>query len=237
MLRLFWLGAVLSMTSLAQAQELDAFNDSNDRLNPENTILIYVDYVSGLDNLINTIPPAVFQNNVEAFTKFNAGFEIPAAILGEENDYYGTFLPAVTENVTYQAERFPRTLISGFTPELEAWLAEQGRPNIVIGGISIDNCTMHTTLDLLNAGYNVYVVTDVSGSNSPLAETTAITRLTQAGATPVNWLFVLTDLGHDFSGPYGEFMANVVREHWPASTIGQTEDMTPDGHGLQPVDR
>lgn len=235
MLKFTCVGALFLAASSATAQDLTAFNQSNDRLNPENTVLIYVDYVTGLDNLINTIPPEVFSNNVEAFTKFNAGFEIPAAILGEENDYYGTFLPAVTENVTFEAERFPRTLISGFTPAMEAWLAEQGRPNVVIGGISIDNCTMHTSLDLLEAGYNVYVVTDVSGTNSTLAETTAIERLVQAGAVPVNWLFVLTDLGHDFAGPYGGFMSSVVRDHWPASTIGETMDTTPDGHGMQPV--
>lgn len=229
------IAAVLAAGTSGQAQNLSDFNAGNVRLNPENTVLIYVDYVTGLDNLMNTIPPEVYANNVEAFTKFNPGFQIPAAILGEESDYYGTFLPAVTENVTFEAERFPRTQISGFTPAMEAWLAEQGRPNVVIGGISIDNCTLHTTLDLLAAGYEVYVIADVSGSNSKIAEDAAITRLTQAGAVVTGWLPVLTDLGHDFAGPYGPFMAGIVRDHWPASTIGETTDLTPDGHGLQPA--
>jgi nicotinamidase-related amidase len=41
---------------------------------------------------------------------------------------------------------------------------------VIIGGISIDNCTLHTSLDLIRNGYNVYVVVDASSTNSKLAE-------------------------------------------------------------------
>jgi hypothetical protein len=59
-------------------------------------------------------------------------------------------------------------------------------------------------------------------------------RLAQAGAVTVGWLNVLTEMGGDFAGPYGQQMAAIVRDHWPASTVGATRDLTPDGRGLQP---
>ena len=204
------------------------------RLSPETTAFIYVDYVTGLDNLMNTVPPEQFSNNVAAFAKIAPLFKADHAVLGEENDYYGEFLPAIKPLVEAGAPRFPRTQVSGYTKDLAAWLKATGKKNVVIGGISIDNCTLLTSLDLLRAGYNVYVVADVSATNAKLAEDAALMRLAQAGAVTVGWLNVLTEMGGDFAGPYGSEMAAIVRDHWPASTVGETRDLTPDGRGLQP---
>ena len=202
------------------------------------TVLIYVDYVTGLDNLITTIPGPQFRNNITAFAKFNTLFRTPTIVLGEENDYYGTFLPEITEHVTHDVHRFYRTQVSGYTPEVKAWLASTGRKTIVIGGISIDNCTLHTTLDLLRDGYKVYVISDVSGSNASLAEQEALERMRDAGAVTGGWLTILTDLGRDFASPqYGQGMMGIIQAHWPASTTGTVNDTTPDGHGMQPVRR
>jgi hypothetical protein len=202
------------------------------------TVLIYVDYVTGLDNLITTIPGPQFRNNITAFAKFNPLFRTPTIVLGEENDYYGTFLPEITEHVTHDVHRFNRTQVSGYTPEVKTWLASTGRKTIVIGGISIDNCTLHTTLDLLRDGYKVYVISDVSGSNASLAEQDALARMRDAGAVTGGWLTILTDLGRDFASPqYGQGMMGIIQAHWPASTTGTVNDTTPDGHGMQPVRR
>lgn len=204
------------------------------RLSPETTAFIYVDYVTGLDNLMNTVPPEQFRNNVAAFAKIAPLFKADHAVLGEENDYYGVFLPEIRPLVDAGAPRFPRTQVSGYTKDLAAWLKSTGKKNVVIGGISIDNCTLLTSLDLIRDGYNVYVVADVSATNSKLAEDAALMRLAQAGAVTVGWLNVLTEMGGDFAGPYGQQMAAIVRDHWPASTVGATRDLTPDGRGLQP---
>jgi len=200
----------------------------------DDTVLIYVDYVTGLDNLITTIPGPQFRNNITAFAKFNPLFKVPTIVLGEENDYYGTFLPEITSIVTHDIHRFNRQRVSGYTPEVAAWLAGTGRKTVVIGGISIDNCTLQTTLDLLRAGYKVYVISDVSGSNSALAEADALATLRSAGAVTGGWLTILTSLGKDFSDPnYGRGMMGIIQAHWPASTTGTVNDTTPDGHGMQ----
>lgn len=200
----------------------------------DDTVLIYVDYVTGLDNLITTIPGPQFRNNITAFAKFNPLFKVPTIVLGEENDYYGTFLPEITEHVTHDVHRFNRSQISGYTPEMKAWLGSTGRRTVVIGGISIDNCTLHTALDLLRDGYAVYVITDVSGSNSSLAEQDALARLRDAGAVTGGWLTTLTDLGRDFASPqHGPGMMQIIQAHWPNSTTGTVLDTTPDGHGMR----
>ena len=202
------------------------------RPTPESAVLVYVDYVTGLDNLMTTIPARQYKNNIAAYAKLNRLFGMPTVIFGEENEYYGTFLPEMAV-IDHDTRRYSRTTISGFVPEFEAWLAASGRKDVIIGGISIDNCVLHTALDLLRAGYNVFVVTDVSGTNSELAERTAIMRLRDAGAVMTGWLAIATELAVDFASSYGDGLKEIVGTHWPASTTGTVEDTTPDGHGMQ----
>lgn len=202
------------------------------RPTPESAILVYVDYVTGLDNLMTTIPARQYKNNIAAFAKLNRLFRLPTVVLGEENEYYGSFLPEIAV-VDHDVRRYGRTQISGFVSDFRDWLAQSGRTDVIIGGISIDNCVLHTTLDLLRAGYNVFVVTDVSGTNSDIAERTAIMRMRDAGAVMTGWLAIATELAVDFASPYGDGLKQIIATHWPASTVGTVEDTTPDGHGLQ----
>jgi nicotinamidase-related amidase len=133
--------------------------------------------------------------------------------MGEENDYYGTFLPEIKAVIAAGGKTFaPRSTPTGYAPDFAKWLKATGRKNVIIGGISIDNCTLHTSLDLIRNGYNVYVVVDASSTNSKLAEDAAIQRLILAGAIPVGWLNALTDLGKDFAGPYGKGMMNYATD-------------------------
>lgn len=202
------------------------------RPSPDSAILVYVDYVTGLDNLMNRLPAKVYKNNIAAFAKMNPLFKMPTVVFGEENEYYGTFLPEMA-HVTHDIRRYNRTSISGYIPEFADWLASTGRKDVIIGGISLDNCVLHTALDLLRAGYNVFVVVDVSGTNSPITEDVAMMRLRDAGAVMCTWLSIITELGVDFASQYGDGMKAIIGTHWPASTVGPADDSTPDGHGMQ----
>jgi Isochorismatase family len=237
MLAALALAISVPIASRVQAQTAHSPAIANPALSgftPDNAVLVYVDYVTGLDNLMNTIPGKQYRNNIAAFAQFSGLFKMPSAILGEENDYYGTYLPEIKKLINEGGKTFaPRSKISAYTPDFVSWLESTGRKNVIIGGISIDNCTLHTSLDLLRNGYNVFVIVDVSSTNSQLAEDAAIQRLIQAGAVPVSWLNALTELGADFAGPYGKGMMEIVQANWPASTVGVVEDTTPDGHGMQ----
>ena len=226
--------ALACASALAPAAAVAKSVPALETATPENAVLVYVDYVTGLDNLITTIPAAQFKNNIAAFAAMSPLFGMPTVVFGEENDYYGTFLPEIRPLIEAGAKRFERTSASGYTPEFAEWLKSTGRKSVVIGGISIDNCTLHTVLDLRRAGYQVYFIVDVSGTNSRLAEEAAIDRMIAAGAVPVGWLNILTELGVDFAGPYGEGMMRIIQARWPASTVGTVVDTTPDGRGMQP---
>jgi len=226
--------ATVPVTQAQLASRPSASNPALTGVSPANAVLVYVDYVTALDNLMTTIPGKQYRNNIAAFAKFSPLFKMPTGVVGEENDYYGTFLPEIKQLTREGGKTFaPRSTPTAYTPDFASWLKSTGRQNVIIGGISIDNCTLHTSLDLLRNGYNVYVIVDVSSTNSKLAEDAAIQRLIQAGAVPMSWLNALTELGTDFAGAHGKGMMQIIQAHWPASTVGPVQDTTPDGRGMQ----
>jgi len=200
-------------------------------LTPQNSVFVYVDFNTGLDNLLTTVPGPQYMNNVRAFAKMGQVFNMPIAIFGEENDFYGPFYPEV-KALEEKGQRFPRTTPSGYTPEFAKWLKKTGRKNVIIGGLSIDNCTMHTSLDLLRNGYNVFFLPDVSPTNNPQAHESAVTRLVAAGAIPQTWVSVSTDLIGDWNSDLGKKLMPVMQAHLKGATVGKTDDQTPDGKGF-----
>jgi nicotinamidase-related amidase len=75
---------------------------------------------------------------------------------------------------------------------------------VIIGGVGLDLCTLHTALDLLAGGDEPYVVVDCSGTESELVQLAAMLRLTQAGAVMINWVSLASELMGDWRTPEGE---------------------------------
>lgn len=66
-----------------------------------------------------------------------------------------------------------------------------GRFKVVIAGIEAHVCVLQTAMDLLAAGFRVYVAVDAIGSRKPLDRDIALQRLTAAGATLTTYESVL----------------------------------------------
>jgi nicotinamidase-related amidase len=175
------------------------------RLVPEDCAIVLVDFLDGFDPGLQTIASQRWKLNVTAFTKLAKIFaaRTPVFVLGDEGDFRGSFYPQIAENVP-DAPRFERHTPSAFQSEaFRSALAASGRKRVVIGGVSLDLCTLHTSLDLLKAGYEVYVVVDCSGTESELVQTAAMMRLTQAGAVMTSWVSLASELMGDWRTPEG----------------------------------
>ncbi|MEZ5923885.1 MAG: hydrolase [Hyphomicrobiaceae bacterium] len=61
-----------------------------------------------------------------------------------------------------------------------------GRSQIVVAGMEAHVCVLQTVLDLLTAGYEVFLVADGVGSRAALSRSLAIERMRAAGATIVD---------------------------------------------------
>ena len=96
-----------------------------------------------------------------------------------------------------------------------------GRKKLIISALWTEVCLTFPALMALEAGYEVYVVTDTSGGTSVDAHERSIDRMVQAGAVPVTWQQVLLEYQRDWSRKetYDAVM-DLVREHSGAYGMG-----------------
>lgn len=71
-------------------------------------------------------------------------------------------------------------------PHIQAALADSGRRQIVLCGTETHVCVLQTALDLISAGYQVFVVAEACGSRRDSDKQLALGRLQQAGAVIVS---------------------------------------------------
>lgn len=191
-----------------------------EKISPGNCVAVLVDYLTGFLPGLRSIDRDDYDRAVRGFCGTVKAFDLPVAVLGDEGSFRGDFFPVIGE-LFADAPTFGRSTPSGWgAAGFPEWLAATGRRKVLIGGISLDNCTMMTTLDLLAAGYEPCVVVDASGTESVLVEQVAIARLVQAGAVPVNWVQVAAELLGDWATPEGAAIGKLFQEHSKWNALG-----------------
>ena len=65
-------------------------------------------------------------------------------------------------------------------------LHDMGRPQIIIAGIEAHVCVLQSALDLAQAGFGVFVVSDATSSRAESSKALALTRMGQAGIEVIN---------------------------------------------------
>lgn len=181
---------------------------------PENSVAVLVDYLDGFLPGIRTASPEAYEASVQGFLRTVKLFDIPTIVLGDEGGFRGEFFDFVTDlyprdQYKYAGRTTPSAWRSGGMRE---WIEAQGRPRVLIGGISLDNCTLLTSLDLIDAGYLPHVVVDASGTESALVEQAAMMRLSQAGAVMTNWVSLGSELLESWESPQGPELGALYAE-------------------------
>ena len=91
---------------------------------------------------------------------------------------------------------------AGFREAIEA----TGKKNIIMTGLWTEVCVTWPTIEMLGAGYNIYVVEDCCGATSPAAQEAALSRMVQAGAVRLTTIGALLEWQRDWAN----------REHYNA---------------------
>lgn len=211
-----------AMVTPVESSPMDPFST---RLTPETCCAVLVDYLDGFLPGIRTADPEAYEASVQGFLRTAKLFDLPTIVLGDEGGFRGDFFPFVRElfpegQYTYAGRTTPSAMRSG---DLAEWLAEQGRSRVVIGGISIDNCTALTSLDMLAAGYVPHVVVDASGTESSLVEQAAMNRLSQAGAVMTNWVQLGSELLTSWESPEGPELGKLYSTYSRWGALGVPE--------------
>ena len=186
-------------------------------LNPADTALTLIDYQPAMFQGVESHDRLSVVHNVQVLAKAAKLFEIPTVISTVAQDSFaGPFMPEVTQ-------LFPENEVVDRT-SINAWIDDNyrkaieatGRKRIILAGLWTEACVMFPTLELLNAGYEVFVPTDACGDVTPEAHERAVSRLIQAGAVPVTSLQVVFELQQDWArGETYEGVMDILRDHTP----------------------
>jgi hypothetical protein len=196
--------------AILPASTVDPYTE---KLTRTNACAILVDFLDGFLPGIKTIPHGLLRKNAEAFARLTAIFDLPTIRLGEEGGFRGSFFPEVLAAAPH-AIPVERNVPSAWDePRFRETLAGFGRKKVLLGGFSLDICTLQLALDLRANGYEPYVVVDVSGSDTPLNEFAALLRMTQGGVVTVNWASVASEIMKDWGTPEGPLVGALYQNN------------------------
>ncbi|MFZ6873526.1 isochorismate family cysteine hydrolase YcaC [Undibacterium sp. Di27W] len=175
-------------------------SDLYKRLNKDDAILLLVDHQTGLLSLVRDIQPDQFKNNVLALADVAKYFNLPTILTTSFED--GPNGPLVPE----LREIFPDAPFIARPGQINAWDNEEfvaavkatGRKQIIIAGVVTEVCVAFPALSALGEGYEVFVVTDASGTFNDITRNSALQRMQAAGAQLTSWFAVAGELHRDW---------------------------------------
>jgi len=186
------------------------------RLDKTQAAVLLVDHQSGLISLVQDFAPNEFKNNVLALADVARFFNLPTILTTSFED--GPNGPLVPE----LKEMFPAAPYIARPGNINAWDNEDfvkavkatGRKQLIIAGVVTDVCVAFPTLSALEEGYEVFVVTDASGTFNVTTQQAAWARMTAAGAQLMNWFSVACELHRDWRNDI-EGLGNLLSNRIP----------------------
>lgn len=170
------------------------------RLDKKNAAVLLVDHQTGLLSLVRDIDPDKFKNNVLALSDLANYFELPTILTTSfEDGPNGPLVPelkAALPNAPYIAR--PGQINAWDNQDFVKAVEATGKKQLIIAGVVTEVCVAFPALSAIAEGYDVFVVTDASGTFNELTRRSAWSRMTEAGAQLMTWFGVACELHRDW---------------------------------------
>jgi nicotinamidase-related amidase len=96
-------------------------------------------------------------------------------------------------------------------PAIQDALKRAGQSQLVLCGVEAHVCVLQTGLDLIEAGYQVFVVADAVASRRPDSREVALHRVARAGATLITVEMALFEWLRSASAPEFRSISKLIR--------------------------
>ena len=186
------------------------------RLDKKNAAVLLVDHQAGLLSLVRDIEPDAFKNNVLALADLARYFSLPTILTTSFED--GPNGPLVPE----LGQAFPDAPYIARPGQINAWDNDEfvkavkatGRNQLIIAGVVTEVCVAFPALSAIEEGFEVFVVTDASGTFNGITRQSAWDRMSAAGAQLMTWFGVACELHRDWRNDV-EGLAALFSNHIP----------------------
>jgi len=189
---------------------------SYNRLSRDEAALLLIDHQSGLISLVQDFSPGEFKNNVLAVAASGAYFNLPTILTTSfENGPNGPLVPELKET-------FPDAPYIRRPGQINAWdnedfvdaVKKTGRKQLILAGVVTEVCVAFPALSAIEEGYEVFVVTDASGTFNEVTRHTAWMRMQAAGVQLINWFAMACELHRDWRNDI-EGLGALLSDHIP----------------------
>ncbi|MCO4860581.1 hydrolase [Cupriavidus sp. WGtm5] len=186
------------------------------RLDKSQAAVLMVDHQAGLLSLVRDIEPDKFKNNVLAMADLAKYFKLPTILTTSFED--GPNGPLVPE----LKAMFPDAPFIPRPGQINAWDNEDfvkavkatGKKQLLIAGVVTEVCVAFPALSAIEEGYDVFVVTDASGTFNEVTRESAWHRMAEAGAQLMTWFGVACELHRDWRNDI-EGLGTLFSNHIP----------------------
>ena len=170
------------------------------RLDKNDVAVLLVDHQTGLLSLVRDIDPDKFKNNVLALADMAEYFKLPTILTTSfETGPNGPLVPELKE-------KFPDAPYIARPGQINAWDNEDfvravkatGKKQLIVAGVVTEVCVSFPVLSALEEGYDVFVLTDASGTFNAMTQQAAWSRMEQAGAQLLTWFGAACELHRDW---------------------------------------
>ncbi len=186
------------------------------RLDKNDAAVLLVDHQTGLLSLVRDIDPDKFKNNILALADLAKYFKLPTILTTSfEEGPNGPLMPELKE-------LFPESPYIARPGNINAWDNEDfvkavkttGKNQLILAGIVTEVCVAFPALSAIEEGYEVFVVTDASGTFNEITRNSAWDRMSSAGAQLLSWFAVACELHRDWRNDI-EGLGRLFSSHIP----------------------
>jgi nicotinamidase-related amidase len=169
-------------------------------LTPQNCAVTLIDFQPAMYFGVQSHDRLTIMHNAAVIAKTAKLFKIPTLLSSVAKDSFSGPFDSVIADIFKGQEIVDRTAINAWLDSnYRKKLESMKRKKIVMAGLWTEACVLFPALDLLQAGYEVYISTDACGDISLEAHERSIQRLVQAGAVPITSLQFIFELQQDWA--------------------------------------
>jgi nicotinamidase-related amidase len=197
-------------------------NTDGGLITADNCALAFIDHQPQMTFGVANIDRQQLINNVVMLAKAAKEFGVPVILTAVETESFSGYLWPQLMDVFPGQQPIERTSMNAWDdPAIREAVKATGKKNIILAGLWTEVCITWPTLNMLAAGYNIYIVEDACGATSQLAHDAAMRRCVQAGAVPMTTIATALEFQRDWANRehYDALMA-IFREHGGAYGSG-----------------
>lgn len=161
-------------------------------LEREDTLLVIIDCQTKLMPAIND--KEQLESTIVKMTKGALTLGLPVIVTQQYTKGLGSTVDSINEVLGAYSPVEKTTFSAMGAPEFAEAIRAAGKKNILMTGVETHICVEQTTLDLLDEGYNVYLIQDCVGSRNDNDKNVACSRMAAAGAVVTTYEAALYEI-------------------------------------------